>query len=181
MKFVVCITGASGIAYGVRLLQELPGHKTLVVSRTAKEILRYECNTAYEELCTQADEFYEDDDLMSPLASGSNAVDAVFIAPCSMSTLSKISHGIADTLITRIATVCLKEHRKLILIPRETPKSEFMLENELRLARIGAVILDANPAFYHLPSSANDMVAFIVGRALEQIGINHNLYRRWGE
>ncbi len=181
MRFVVCISGASGSAYGLRLLKELPGEKTLVMSSAAKGIMEHECGVSYEEVRSLADHCYEDHDLNAPVASGSNPVDAVFIIPCSMSTVAKVANGIADNLITRIASVALKERRRLIVVPRETPKSEFMLENELRLARAGAVILDASPAFYHQPEGIDDVIGFIVGRALDLVGVEHGLYRRWRE
>ena len=181
VRFVVCISGASGSAYGLRLLKELPGEKTLVMSPAAKGIMEHECGITYDEIKGLADHCFEDDDLNAPVASGSNPVDAVFIMPCSMSTVSKIANGIADNLITRVASVALKERRKLIVVPRETPKSEFMLENELRLARAGVVMLDASPAFYHKPESLDDIITFMVGRALDQVGVQHKLYRRWRE
>ncbi len=179
VRFIVCISGASGSVYGLRLLQELPGEKTLVMSPTAKEIMEYECGIEYEEVKALADHVHEDDELGAPVASGSNRVDAVFIVPCSMSTVAKMSQGIADTLITRVASVALKEGRKLVIVPRETPKSQFMLENELRLARAGVTVLDASPAFYHRPIELGDLVDFVVGRMLDQLEIEHSLYRRW--
>jgi len=181
VRFIVCISGASGSVYGLRLLQELPGEKTLVMSPTAKEIMEHECGLGYDEVKALADRVYEDDDLSAPVASGSNRVDAVFIVPCSMSTVAKMSQGIADTLITRVASVALKEGRRLIIVPRETPKSQFMLENELRLARAGVTVLDASPAFYHRPTELGELVDFVVGRMLDQMGIEHSLYRRWRE
>ena len=122
---------------------------------------------------------YEDDDLFASIASGSYRFDAMFVAPCSTSSLAKISNGLADTLITRAAAVALKESRKLVLVVRETPKSAIVLENELRLARCGVCILDANPGFYSKPQTVDDIIDFIVGRCLDQLGIEHRLYKKW--
>jgi len=170
MKTVVAMSGASGSMYGVRLLQELEGEKFLVMSDIAKKILPAETDMYPEQLTSLADRTFEDDDMFAPIASGSFGFE---------STVAKIASGIADTLITRTASVCLKEGRKLILLVRETPKSAVMLENELKLARLGVVIMDANPGFYPRPSSVDDIVDIVVGRCLDQIGIDHRLYKRW--
>jgi 4-hydroxy-3-polyprenylbenzoate decarboxylase len=179
MRCVVAITGASGSIYGIRLLQELPGERILVVSRTAKEIIPLETDYTLEEVYAMADAVYEDDDMSASIASGSYLHDCMFVAPCSESSVAKFAAGVADTLISRAASVCLKEGRELILVVRETPKSMIMLENELKLARAGAVIMDANPGFYHGPETVGDIVDFIVGRCLDRIGAEHDLYRRW--
>ena len=179
MRYVVAITGASGSMYGIRLLQNLPGEKILVMSRMAKKIVPHETGMSVEEVEALADKVYDDDDLFAPIASGSNRFDAMIVMPCSTSSLGKISNGLADTLITRAAAVALKESRKLILTVRETPKSAIVLENELRLARCGVCILDANPGFYSRPETVDDIIDFIVGRCLDQLGIEHSLYRRW--
>lgn len=177
---VVAMTGASGSAYGVRLLQALDGEKHLVMSDTAKKILTAETDLLPEEVYGLADHVYEDDDLFSPIASGSFRYDCMFIAPCTESTVAKIANGIADTLITRAASVCIKEGRRLVLLVRETPKSAIMLENELKLARLGVVIMDANPGFYPRPTSVEDLVDIVVGRCLDQAGFDAGLYKRWG-
>jgi len=181
VKSIVAVSGASGSAYAVRLLEKLPGERSLVMSETAKAILPAETEWDHEGLYAMADHVYEDDDLFSPIASGSFRFDAMFIAPCSESTVAKIANGIADTLITRAASVCIKENRKLILLVRESPKSAIMLENELKLARLGVVIMDANPGFYPRPQSVEDIVDIVVGRCMDQAGIEHDMYRRWGE
>ena len=126
-----------------------------------------------------ADTVFEDDLMFASIASGSYRHDGMVIAPCSESTVAKIANGIADTLITRAAAVCIKEGRKLILLVRETPKSAIMLENELKLARLGVVILDANPGFYPRPKTVDDIVDIVVGRCLDQLGLDHDLYTRW--
>ena len=162
MRYVVAMTGASGSIYGIRLLQELEGERILVMSPTA-----------------MADQVFEDDQMFASIASGSYRYDAMFIAPCSESSLAKIACGIGDTLITRSAGVCIKEGRKLVLLPRETPKSAIMLENELKLARLGVRIVDANPGFYPRPKTVDDLVNIVVGRCLDQMGQEHNFYKRW--
>jgi 3-polyprenyl-4-hydroxybenzoate decarboxylase len=121
---------------------------------------------------------YSDDDLFAPIASGSYTHDGMIICPCSESTLGKIASGIADTLITRAAAVAMKEGRKLIIVPRETPLSTIMIENELKLARAGAIILPAAPGFYSKPTSVAEMVDFVVGKVLDQLGQKNELYHR---
>lgn len=120
-------------------------------------------------------------DWNAPLASGSNPPDAYVICPCSMGTLARVAAGLADDLIARAADVVLKEGRKLILVPRETPFSAIHLENMLRLSRAGAVILPPNPGFYHRPETVNDLVDFVVARILDQLAVDHTLMARWGE
>lgn len=173
------MTGASGAVYGIRLLQELKGEKVLVMSKMAKKIIEHEAGMDVKDIERLADEVYEDDDMFAPVASGSHRIDAMIVVPCSASSLAKISNGLADTLITRAAAVSIKESRKLVLVVRETPKSPIMLENELRLARCGVTILDANPGFYSEPKTVDDMVDFVVGRCMDQLGADHDLYRKW--
>lgn len=179
VKFVVAITGASGCMYGIRLLQTLPGERILVISRMAEKIIPHETGMSIEEVRALADIVYDDDDLFASISSGSYRFDAMIIAPCSASSLGKISNGLADTLITRAAAVAIKESRKLVLVVRETPKSAILLENELRLARCGVCILDANPGYYSKPKSVSDIIDFVVGRCLDQLGIEHDLYIKW--
>ncbi|WP_026068786.1 UbiX family flavin prenyltransferase [Methanomassiliicoccus luminyensis] len=179
MRYVVALTGASGMQYGIRLLEELDGDRELIVSEMGKKVLDQETDLDLEDLEAITEAVYEDDDLFAPPASGTHKFDAMIICPCSQSTMAKIAAGIADTLITRAATVSLKEGRKLILVPRETPLNVIMLENELKLARAGAVILPASPAFYQGPAGMEDMVKFVVGKVLDQLGQEHDLFRRW--
>ena len=179
VKYVVAITGASGCMYGIRLLQTLPGEKILVISKMAEKIIPHETGLSIDEVKAMADVVYEDDDLFASIASGSYRFDAMIVAPCSASSLGKISNGLADTLITRAAAVAIKESRKLILVVRETPKSAILLENELRLARCGVCILDANPGYYSKPQTVDDIIDFVVGRCMDQLGIEHDLYRKW--
>lgn len=179
MRYLIAMTGASGSIYGIRLLQELKGEKILVMSKMARRILEHETKFKVEDVRKLADEVYEDDDLFAPISSGSYALDAMIVVPCSSSSVAKMSAGLADSLITRAAAVTMKESRKLILVVRETPKSQIMLENELRLSRAGAIILDANPGFYSEPKTVGDIVDFVVGRCLDQLGQDHSLYKKW--
>ncbi|MDR1954591.1 MAG: UbiX family flavin prenyltransferase [Candidatus Methanoplasma sp.] len=179
MRFVVAITGASGSIYGIRLLQELPGEKILVMSKIAKMIIPRETGMQIEQVEALADKVFEDDDLFASISSGSFYHDGIFVAPCSESSVAKFASGISDTLISRAVSVCVKEGRKVVLVVRETPKSAIMLENELKLARCGVVIMDANPGFYSDPLSIRDMVDFIVGKCLDQVGIPHDLFKKW--
>ena len=180
MRFVVAMTGASGAVYGKRLLETLPGEKILVMSDVAKSIIPTELECGPEGLEKLADAVYDDGDLFAPISSGSYRFDAMIIVPCSASSLGKIANGLADTLITRAAAVAMKESRKLVLVIRETPKSAVILENELKLARNGVCILDANPGYYHNPRTLDDVIDFVVGRCMDQLGLEHDLYKRWG-
>jgi 4-hydroxy-3-polyprenylbenzoate decarboxylase len=179
MRTVVAITGASGIVYGVRLLRALPSPKTVMVSEEGARLAEMELGVTEKDIQSLADDHYSNDDLFSPLASGSARFDAMVIAPCSASTMSKISCGIADNLVTRVASVALKERRKLVLLIRETPLSSIHLANMERLARAGACVMPACPAFYPMPRTVDDMVDFVVGRVLDELGIDNKLYRRW--
>ncbi len=179
MKYVVAMTGASGSVYGIRLLQELKGEKILVMSKNAKAILEAETDYTVDRVYSMADGVYEDDAMFAPIASGSCRYDAMFVAPCSESSVAKFACGIADTLISRAVSACIKEGRKLVILPRETPKSAIMLENELKLARLGVRVVDANPGFYPKPKTIDDLVNIVVGRCLDQIGQEHELYKRW--
>ena len=173
VRYVVAITGASGAIYGIRLLQELEGERILVISRTAREIIPAETDYTVEHVEAMADQVFDDDQMFASIASGSFRYDAMFVAPCSESSVAKFANGIADTLISRAVSVC-------ILLVRETPKSAIMLENELKLARLGVRIVDANPGFYPRPKTVEDIVDIVVGRCLDQIGVDHGLYSRWG-
>lgn len=179
MRYVVAMTGASGSIYGIRLLQVLEGEKILVMSKTAEAILPAETGYTVEQVRAMADKVYDDSEMFASIASGSFRYDAMIVAPCSESSVAKFANGIADTLISRAASVCIKENRRLVLMTRETPKSCIMLENELKLARCGVTILDANPGFYPRPETVDDIVDIVVGRCLDQLGVEHGLYKRW--
>ena len=179
MNVVVGISGASGIVYGVRLLEDMPSKRTVILSEEAEKIARIELGMTRASIHKLADAHYDNDDLFSPLSSGSVRFDSMVIAPCSTSTMSKIACGIADNLMTRIASVALKEQRRLVLVIRETPLSYIHLQNMERLAAAGATIMPASPAFYPKPESVDEMVDFVVGRVLDELGIDNDLYRRW--
>ncbi|MDY6965042.1 MAG: UbiX family flavin prenyltransferase [Halobacteriota archaeon] len=183
MRIVVGITGASGAQYGVRLLEVLRDRSDvethLIISDSGKEIIRLETDINIKTVYSMASHIYKNDDLAAPVSSGSYNFDGEIILPCSMKTLASIANGISDTLITRVADVCLKEGRLLVLMPRETPLSLIHCENLVRVKRAGAVILPASPAFYSRPTSISDLIDFMVGRVLDSLGIEHNLYKRW--
>jgi 4-hydroxy-3-polyprenylbenzoate decarboxylase len=193
---VVIITGASGSVYGLRLIEELlkSGQKvSLLLSDAGRQVLEYEMGISWDEnpavMVQQVREYfdvskeihcYANDDFFAPVASGSAAPDATVIVPCSMGTAGRIAAGLSDTLIERVADVALKERRELILVPRETPFNQIHLENLLRLSRAGAHILPAMPAFYQKPETVTDLVDFVVGKILDSLTLEHNLFRRWG-
>lgn len=179
---VVAITGASGVIYGVRLLEVLKemGKKTAVVAtEPARIILQHEMGMDEDELKNLAHRFYEPGDLTSAINSGSCRFESMIIVPCTMKTLSAISTGFASNAVTRAADVALKERRQLLLVPRETPLRSVHLENMLRISREGGIILPAMPAFYHQPQNMDDLVDFLVGKILDVLHIDHNLYQRW--
>jgi 4-hydroxy-3-polyprenylbenzoate decarboxylase len=184
----LAITGASGAPYAVRLLEALNDAAVpvrLIVSETGWRLLREEAGIEGEgELRARTGDWsrvslYDDADRGATPASGSAPSRGMVVCPCSMGTLASIAHGTSRSLIERAADVTLKERRPLILVPRETPYSIIHLENMLRLARAGAVILPASPGFYHQPTSIQDLVDFVVGRVLSHLGIDHRLGPRW--
>ncbi|KXG75108.1 putative aromatic acid decarboxylase [Thermotalea metallivorans] len=184
MRFIVGITGGSCAIYGVALLKALEQLKIethLVVSRMGEYVVEHECGIRLEELKSLAAYHHDNYDLAAPIASGSFKADGMIIVPCSMNTLGAIANGISNNLVTRAADVTIKEGRKLILLPRETPLSVIHLENMLKLARIGVKIMPAAPGFYHQPQTIGDLVHIMVGRMLDQMGIDHHLCKRWGE
>jgi len=178
----VGISGASGVQYGIRLLQVLreKGCIThLVITDSAAKIIGIETDYSQEDVTSLADHVYQPRDFAAPIASGSHLFDAMVIIPCSMGTLSAVACGSSDTLIARAADVCLKEKRRLIMVPRETPLSLVQLRNMTSVAEAGAVILPACPAFYSRPQSLDDLVDVLVGRVLDLLGVENDLYRRW--
>ena len=174
------MTGASGAIYGIRLLQELPGEKILVMSETAEAIIPEETDYTVEQVKAMADSVYENTDLFAPIASGSFDYDILYVIPCTESSVAKFACGLGTDLISRAFMCALKEQRKIVLVVRETPKSAIMLENELKLARLGVVIMDANPGFYPKPKTVGEMVDFVVGRCIAQSGEKQHLFKPWG-
>lgn len=194
----LALTGASGMPYGVRLLECLLAADVsvyLLVSSAAQIVARQELDLALpgrtqalEEMLTAQYaarpgqlKVFGREEWFAPVASGSNPADAMVVCPCTMGTLAAIAQGLSDNLIERAADVSIKEQRKLILVPRETPYSALHLENMLKLARLGVVILPPNPGFYHHPQTIQDLVDFVVARILDQLHIPHQLMARWGQ
>lgn len=193
----LAFTGASGLPYGLRLLECLLAARVrvyLLYSPAAQIVARQELDLVLPTQPAAATTFFAErygaqpgqltvfgrEDWFSPVASGSNAPDAMAICPCSMGTVGSLAAGLADNLIERAADVMLKERRPLILVPRETPFSAIHLENMLKLARAGAVILPPSPGFYGHPQAIADLVDFVVARILDQLGVAHTLGPRWG-
>lgn len=192
-------TGASGMPYGMRLLECLLGVEDLqihlVYSQAAQVVAQQEMGIKLSSSPSEVDgalsarfkippnklHVHGREEWFAPMASGSNPPDAFVVCPCTMGTLGKIAAGISDDLLCRAADVVLKEGKKLILVPRETPFSVIHLENMLKLAKAGAVIMPPNPAFYHHPQSMQDLVDFVVARILDHLDIPHQLVAPWGE
>lgn len=197
-RVTLAITGASGVQYGLRLLQcllELDTQVLLMVSRAAQVVIATETDLklpgAPEAMETFLSEHfgarvgqikvYGREQWMAPVASGSGAPSAMVVCPCSTGTLSAIACGASNNLIERAADVALKERRQLLLVPREAPYSEIHLEHMLKLTRMGAVVVPASPGFYQRPQTVEEMVDFIVARLLAQLGFDQTLLPRWGE
>ncbi|MDD5022634.1 MAG: UbiX family flavin prenyltransferase [Candidatus ainarchaeum sp.] len=177
MRILVAITGASGVIYGTRLINALKKTKnevSVVVSEGAKKV-------AKSENCILPKGNYNENDVECRFASGSNSADIMIICPCSLKTLGEIANGIGKNLISRAAEVCLKERKKLVLVVRETPYSYITIKNMEAVTLAGGVILPASPGFYHSPKRIEDLIDFIVGKILDQIGIKNNEYKRWRE
>jgi len=194
----VAFTGASGLPYGLRLVECLLAagvQVQLLYSQVAQIVARQEMDLALPSRAAEAEQLlaerfgpapgqlkvYGREEWFAPPASGSNPPDAMVICPCTMGTLAAVAAGLSKDLIERAADVVLKEGRKLVLVPRETPFSQIHLENMLRLARAGAVILPPNPGFYNHPQTVQELVDFVVARILDQLGVPHALAPRWGE
>lgn len=179
---VVAITGASGVIYGIRLLEvlnELKIENSLVISDAAKTVITTETNWQIEDIINLADSYYEFDDLTASINSGSFKFDALAIVPCSMKTLSSIANGYGDNTITRVADVSLKQRRTTVIVPRETPLRTAHIRNMLTLSQEGAIILPAMPGFYSEHDSVDDQINFIVGKILDSLNIENNLFKRW--
>jgi len=171
MRVVVAITGSSGAVYALDFLKKCPGDKFLVVSAWGKVLLRDELAMGEKDLKPFVTRTFSDDDLAAPVASGSNALDAMVIIPASISTVGKIASGVGDTLITRAAQVCLKERTRLVLCVRETPLSTLSLEQCARLSSYGAVIMPVSPPLYFVPKSIDEYVGAFTDKVLAQIGV----------
>lgn len=182
--YVIGLTGASGVAIGARVIETLRTaglDHAVVVSAGAAAVIQEELGQTPETLLRGSPTVYRDTDLAAPIASGSRRTRGMAVVPCSTNTLSKVALGLADTLITRAAHVHLKERRRLVLVPRETPLSAVELAHMTRLAELGVVILPASPPFYLHPKGVDDLVDFLAGKTLDHLGVPHRLYRGWGE
>jgi len=191
------MTGASGAQYGIRLLEELIKAKaeiSLLLSRPAQIVINTETDYKVPSRAADVEKYfselfnaapsqikvYEKEQWMAPIASGSGVADATVVCPCTTGTLSSIAVGASNSLIERAADVALKERKKLVLVIRETPFSDIHLENMLKLSRMGAVILPANPGFYHNPKTLDDIIDFMVARILEHLDIKQEILPMWG-
>jgi 4-hydroxy-3-polyprenylbenzoate decarboxylase len=197
-RVTLAFTGASGAPYGLRLLQCLLAADCevfVILSKAARVVIGMETDLSLPAGTGKAEAALRDfaatekgvltvcglEQWTAPVASGSGAPASMVVCPCSTGTLSAIASGASDNLIERAADVALKEHRQLILVPRESPFSAIHLENMLKLSRLGVTILPAAPGFYHRPQSVADLVDFVVARILDQLGVEQTLVKRWGE
>ena len=183
MLLVIGITGASGVIYGIRLLEVLSANKAvethLVVSEAGAQNIEYETDWNLEQVIALADFYYNIDDSGAALASGSFKRDGMIIVPCSMKTLSAVANSYTDNLLTRTADVTLKERKKLILLVRETPLHLGHLRNMEKVTEMGAVVLPPVPAFYHRPQTIQEVIDQTIGKVLDILDIEHNLFPRW--
>jgi len=183
MKLVIGITGSTGVIYGIRMLEvlkEVDIETHLVMSEWAEKCIPMETDYTVDHVKSLATEISDEKNMAANVSSGTYKTDGMIVIPCSMKTLSSVANGYDETLVARSAGVILKESRKLIIVARETPLSAINLENMLKLARLGVVIMPPVTEFYTKPNTINDMVDHIVGKCLDQFDIEHNLFQRWG-
>ena len=181
---VVGISGSSGAILGIRLLEVLwsKSYEThLIITSTAARIIEHETKFKVKDVKKLATKVYDNSDFFAPSASGSFKTEGMVIIPCSMKTLAGVASGYSDNLLLRSADVCLKERRKLVLVTRETPLSLVHVENMANVARAGAVVLPPMLSFYTKPKKIEDMVNYILGKVLDVLGIENELYERWGK
>ncbi|MGI0131228.1 MAG: UbiX family flavin prenyltransferase [Thermoplasmata archaeon] len=181
-SIVVGVSGASGAPIAVRVLDALRTAAvpvSLVVSDGAVDVLREECGLAPEALSGMATHCYSDHDLAAPIASGSRRTRGMVIVPCSSNTAAKVALGLGDTLLTRAASVHLKEHRRLIVVPRESPLPTTLLRHLTTLSELGVVVLDAAPPYYLHPKTVADQTDYLAGKVLDHLDVPHRLYRGW--
>ena len=180
-EVVLVISGASGAIYGVRLAKILGSDARIVVTESGRLTMAHECEgLTPEKLAEKTGAILENnDDIAAKSASGSAAIDAVVICPCSGTTLGKLAAGIGDNLATRSAIVAMKERRNLIIVPREAPYATVHLENMAKLSGWGVTVIPASPGFYNLPQSMDDLIDFIVARILDHLGRDNDLTKRW--
>lgn len=182
-RILVGITGASGSIYGytlVRALHQLGVETHVIATEMGEKVMQFECGIGMKELKGYAT-IHSNQNLFASIASGSYLTDGMVIVPCSMNTLGSIANGVGDTLLSRSASVILKEKRNFIIVPREAPFNLIHLRNMTRLAESGACIMPASPGFYHKPTEIWELANFMVARILDMLGIDHRLLERWGE
>ncbi len=183
MVLIIGITGASGVIYGIRLLEVLSTRKDvethLIISKAGEINIKYETSWKIEDVKALADFSYDIHDMGTRLASGSFKSDGMIIIPCTMKTTSALANSYSDNLLTRAGDVALKERRKLILVVRETPLHLGHIRNMERLSEMGAIILPPVPSFYHRPKTIQDIIDHTLGKVLDILGIEHNLFPRW--
>lgn len=182
MKIVVGISGGSGSIYAISLLkafQELNIETHLVVTTMGEYVTKHECGVSLDELKGLATHFHDNKNFAAPIASGSFKVDGMVVLPCSMKTLSSVANGFSDSLLARACDVIIKERKKLVLVPRETPLSPIHLENMLKLSKMGVTIFPPSPGFYNHPETVEDIVLNMTGRILDMLGVDNNLVNRW--
>ena len=183
MRLVIGITGSTGVIYGIRMLEvlkELGIETNLIMSEWAQKCIVMETEYDLNYVKSLATGISDDANMAANVSSGTHKTDGMIVIPCSMKTLSSIANGYDETLVARAAGVILKESRKLILVARETPLTAINLENMLKLAQLGVVIMPPVTEFYTKPNSIDDLVNHIVGKCLDQFNIEHNLFTRWG-
>ena len=183
MNLIIGISGSTGVIYGIRMLEvlkELDIKTHLIMSEWGMKCIPMETDYSIEQVKSLATTVYDEKNMAASVSSGTHKVDGMIVAPCSMKTLSSIANGYDETLVARAAGVTIKESRKLVLMARETPLSAIHLENMLKLARLGVVILPPVTEFYTKPKSISDIIDHGVGKCLDQFDIEHNLYTRWG-
>ncbi len=182
MRLIVGITGSSGVIYGIHFLEELQRlgiESYLILSEWGEKTIKIETDRDIKYVKSIASLVLDNNNLAASISSGSFKTDGMIIIPCSMKTLASIAHGFDDSLISRAASVCLKESRKLVIVPRETPLSYIHLKNMVKLSKMGVIVLPAMPGFYFHPKTIEDLISHLVGKVLDQFNIEHNLFRRW--
>jgi flavin prenyltransferase len=182
MRIIIGVTGASGVIIAKRLLEVLKdlGHEThFIVSDSGREVIKYELEG--KDLSKLATVKYDSKDFAAAISSGSFKIDAMVVVPCSMKTLGAIANGVPHHLIARAADVCLKQERKLVLVPRETPLNLIHIENLIKAKRAGATIVPPMLSFYHEPKTIDDLIDHTVGKVLDMLGIDNEIYKRWGD
>lgn len=183
MVLIIGITGASGVIYGIRLLEVLSSMKEsethLIISEAGEINISYETDWKIEDVKAMASFSYRINDISARIASGSFNTDGMIIAPCTVKTMSALANSYADNLLTRAGDVTLKEGRKLVLLVRETPLHIGHIRSMEKLAEMGAIIMPPVPAFYHRPRTIQDIIDHTIGKALDIFGIEHNLFERW--